>query len=166
MSQNALSRCAELMSDFPLITESVEQAADKLLAGDLVAIPTETVYGLAADATNKTAVQKVFDLKGRPSDHPLIVHCTDFEQALSCTSSRSEAIETLASVFWPGPLTVVAKKTKLIPSIVTAGQDSVALRVPRHSLTIELLQGCRQTACCTQCKSFRSRQPNQREARL
>ena len=128
------------MSDTPQITESIEKAAATLLAGDLVAIPTETVYGLAADATNISAVQKVFDLKGRPSDHPLIVHCADFEQALLCTFSRYEAIENLASAFWPGPLTVVVKKTRLIPSIVTAAQDSVALRVPRHALTLELLQ--------------------------
>ena len=128
------------MSKSPVITQSIDTAARALLAGDLVAIPTETVYGLAADATSIVAIEKVFELKGRPSNHPLIVHCHDARQAWTCADNRPAIAEKLANAFWPGPLTVVLQKSDSITSVVTGGQDSVALRVPAHPLTLQLLE--------------------------
>ena len=128
------------MSKSPVITQSIDTAARTLLAGDLVAIPTETVYGLAADATNIVAIEKVFELKGRPSSHPLIVHCADATTAWTCADNNPGIAEKLADAFWPGPLTIVLQKSDSITSVVTGGQDSVAVRVPAHPLTLELLE--------------------------
>lgn len=126
------------MSNSPVITQSIDTAARALLAGELVAIPTETVYGLAADASNIAAIEKVFELKGRPSNHPLIVHCHDARQAWTCADNRPGIAEKLAAAFWPGPLTIVLEKSDSISSAITGGQDSVALRVPAHPLTLQL----------------------------
>jgi len=123
----------------PLITQSIADAAEALLSGQLVAIPTETVYGLAADATNPIAVAKVFALKGRPADHPLIVHCGSAAQAWQCARSVTSAARRLADAFWPGPLTLVLPRSDWISLAITAGQDSVAVRVPSHPLTRQLL---------------------------
>ena len=128
------------MKTGPRILESVEQAAEILLAGDLVAIPTETVYGLAADSTNLESVARVFQLKGRPADHPLIVHCSSAEQAWECTTQVTDAARKLANEFWPGPLTMILNRGDSIDLTITGGQDSVAVRVPSHPLTLELLK--------------------------
>lgn len=108
--------------------------------GQLVAIPTETVYGLAADATNPDAVRRIFELKGRPSSNPLIVHVANAETAGRYVSHFPDEARRLADRFWPGPLTLVLSKAGSVPSIVTAGRDTVALRVPDHPLTLELLR--------------------------
>lgn len=113
---------------------TLRAAAERLGAGDLVAIPTETVYGLAADATNPAAVARVFALKGRPADHPLIVHCASAEQAWACAASVSEGARRLAEEFWPGPLTLVLPRAPWVADEVTGGQTTVALRVPAHPL--------------------------------
>ena len=123
----------------PLITRSVNKAAEALLDGQLVAIPTETVYGLAADATNPNAVANVFALKNRPSDHPLIVHCSSVKQAWQCARLVTSAAERLAEAFWPGPLTLVLPRSDFINPAITGGQDSVAIRVPNHEITEQLL---------------------------
>ncbi len=115
------------------------EAAALLRAGGLVAIPTETVYGLAADATQEEAVRSVFALKGRPADHPLIVHLGDAAWAGHWGILPGHFAE-LASCFWPGPLTLVVPRLARVSPLITGGQDSVALRVPRHPLTLEMLR--------------------------
>lgn len=114
--------------------------ADRLLrGGGLVAIPTETVYGLAADALNEQAVLKIFQTKGRPSFDPLICHFSHIEAARDFVTGMSEEVLALAEAFMPGPLTLVLPK-KGIPDIVTSGHPTVAIRVPDHPLTLELLE--------------------------
>ncbi len=111
-----------------------------LAAGELVAIPTETVYGLAANGFNTDAVLKIYKAKNRPAFNPLILHVADVEAAAPLTKIFSEKAKILAQKFWPGPLTLVLPKSDLVPDIVTAGNDTVAIRVPNHDLTLELLK--------------------------
>ena len=118
---------------------NVRQAAEWLIKGEVVAIPTETVYGLAANAYNVIAIEKIYAVKNRPLSNPLIVHAMNMEQVRSLVSDFSPAAELLARSFWPGPLTMILPKSDLIPAIVTAGQQTVAVRVPSHPLTLELL---------------------------
>jgi L-threonylcarbamoyladenylate synthase len=120
--------------------DKIQYAVEVLHAGGLVAFPTETVYGLGADAMNAGAVQKVFEAKGRPSDNPLIVHVASLENVQQFTASVSKKGLHLARRFWPGPLTLVFPKKKTIPDGVTAGLETVALRVPDHPVTLELLR--------------------------
>ncbi len=114
-------------------------AADLLRQGKLVAIPTETVYGLAANALDAGAVTKIFIAKKRPQFNPLIVHCATAEQALSYAQNIPEEARELAEKYWPGPLTLILRKKDIIPDIVTAGHEWVGLRVPLHPITLELL---------------------------
>jgi L-threonylcarbamoyladenylate synthase len=119
---------------------SIERAVEILRAGGLVAFPTETVYGLGADATNAAAVARIFAAKGRPSTNPLIVHVADVEVAKRYTTHWSDAAQTLAAIYWPGPLTLVLPKADVIPGIVTGGGPTVGLRAPDHPLALELLR--------------------------
>lgn len=114
-------------------------AADLLAQGKLVAIPTETVYGLAANALDAGAVTKIFTAKNRPQFNPLIVHCASAEQALSFAQNIPQEAKELAEKYWPGPLTLILQKKDIIPDIVTAGHEWVGLRVPQHPITLELL---------------------------
>jgi len=114
--------------------EAVDRAADLLRQGEVVALPTETVYGLAADATNPDAVQAIYRVKGRPITNPLIVHIADSSMLKRCVAEWPEDAERFARSFWPGPLTLVLPKTKEIPDAVTAGLPSVAVRWPAHPL--------------------------------
>jgi len=109
----------------------IQEAARILRTGGLVAFATETVYGLGADATNPEAVARIFEAKGRPSTNPLIVHVESKEAALRCVADWPDRAEILANRFWPGPLTLVLRRSGIIPDIVTAGQDTVGVRVPR-----------------------------------
>ncbi|MGE5615339.1 MAG: L-threonylcarbamoyladenylate synthase [Bacillota bacterium] len=118
---------------------SVREAARRLARGELVAIPTETVYGLAADAMNAKAVEKIFALKQRPAAHPLIVHIADFDQAARWARDIPPAAQSLAARFWPGPLTLIVAKAETVPDVVTGGQSTVGLRCPSHPLARELL---------------------------
>jgi L-threonylcarbamoyladenylate synthase len=120
--------------------DKIQYAVGVLHAGGLVAFPTETVYGLGADALNAGAVQKVFEAKGRPSDNPLIVHIASLENVQQFTASVSEKGLQLARRFWPGPLTLVFQRKINVPDDVTAGLETVALRVPDHPVTLELLR--------------------------
>jgi L-threonylcarbamoyladenylate synthase len=120
--------------------DKIQYAVEVLHAGGLVAFPTETVYGLGADALNAGAVQKVFKAKGRPSDNPLIVHIASLENVQQFTASVSEKGLQLARRFWPGPLTLVFQRKINVPDDVTAGLETVALRVPDHPVTLELLR--------------------------
>lgn len=118
----------------------LDQAAATLRAGDLVAIPTETVYGLAADASNPQAVGKIFALKGRPADHPVIVHIAGKEQLSDWAREAPDAAWRLAEAFWPGPLTLILPRQAHVSDAVTGGQDTVGLRAPAHPTTQALLQ--------------------------
>lgn len=121
------------------IGKDILQAKKLLTAGELVAIPTETVYGLAANALDSVAVTKIFVVKARPTFDPLIVHVASMEQAKKYVSSFPEKAQTLAQHFWPGPLTLVLPKQSIIPDIVTSGLDTVGIRCPDHVLTRNLL---------------------------
>ncbi len=129
-----------------LSTESadLQRAADLLRAGELVAIPTETVYGLAADALNGAAVVSIFAAKGRPADNPLIVHIADLSQWEPLVSHIPPQAVALAEAFWPGPLTMVLPKADCIPLEVSAGLSTVAVRMPSHPIARKLitLSGC------------------------
>ena len=126
--------------------EDIEKAAQILSAGGLVAVPTETVYGLAADADNPTAVRSTFTAKGRPADHPLIVHVTGFEALSAWVSEIPECTKTLTDAFWPGPLTLVFKKSDRVNDAVTGGQDTVAIRCPSHPVMRAFEALCRRHA--------------------
>lgn len=123
-----------------LLISSVSKAAELILKGEVVAIPTETVYGLAADAFNESAVKKIFEAKGRPIDNPLIVHVADFKEIYNFTKELPEEFGVLADKFWPGPLTMIVKKNENIPDIVTSGMKSVALRIPGLKITRDLIK--------------------------
>jgi L-threonylcarbamoyladenylate synthase len=119
----------------------LNEAARLLRAGETVAIPTETVYGLAANALDPASVLKIFKTKKRPEFDPLIVHIPSPEAVSLYADEFPEQARKLAEHFWPGPLTLILKKKSIIPDLVTSGLDTVGLRVPRHELTLELLRG-------------------------
>ncbi|WP_029038804.1 L-threonylcarbamoyladenylate synthase [Salinimicrobium xinjiangense] len=117
-----------------------DRAISELKNGGIIAIPTETVYGLGGNALSEAAVKKIFDLKKRPLYNPLIVHIASVNELEKLAKSIPDVAYKLANTFWPGPLTLILKKKKIIPSIVTAGLDTVAVRIPDHKLTLELLK--------------------------
>lgn len=123
-----------------LDAQEIARAAEKLNAGGVVAFPTETVYGLGADAFNPEAVRRVFTLKGRPRSNPLIVHVADAEAARRCVTYWPLEAEALARAFWPGPLSLVLPKVDTLPHMVTGGGPNVALRSPGHPVALALLQ--------------------------
>ncbi|MGA9393810.1 MAG: L-threonylcarbamoyladenylate synthase [Azonexus sp.] len=116
------------------------RAVELLRSGELVAFPTETVYGLGADAANPAAVAKIFAAKGRPADHPLIVHLAGHDAVDHWAEQVPAVAWELMETFWPGPLTLILKKQAWVPSTVTGGQDTVGLRVPGHPVALELLR--------------------------
>jgi L-threonylcarbamoyladenylate synthase len=120
-------------------------AAEHLKAGGLVAFPTETVYGLGADATNAKAVAKIYTAKARPTDHPLIVHIASMQAMGEWASDIPEFAITLARDFWPGPMTLILKRSELAADFITGGQDSVGLRVPNHAIALALLEAFEKT---------------------
>ncbi|GAB1450795.1 L-threonylcarbamoyladenylate synthase [Draconibacterium sp.] len=124
--------------------KQIEEAAQIIRNGGLVAFPTETVYGLGANALNPFAVAKIFELKERPSFDPLIVHIADFNDLQRLTDNPSEDIFALAKNFWPGPLTIVLPKSKLVPDIVTSGLQTVGIRMPNNEIALTLIEkaGC------------------------
>lgn len=124
----------------PCMNSLIDQALALLRAGELVAIPTETVYGLAADAANPQAVARIFAAKGRPNDHPVIVHIAGAGQIDEWARDVPPQARKLAEAFWPGPLTLILKRQPHVSDAVTGGQDTVGLRAPAHPLTHELLQ--------------------------
>src|SRR5271156_1423837 len=113
-----------------LFQKAVRRAAELLRAGEIVALPTETVYGLAANALDEKAVAKIFEIKGRPANNPIIVHVAGIEMAKICAEIFPQIAEYLAKSFWPGPLTLVLPRAKKIPKIVTAGGETVGIRWP------------------------------------
>jgi len=127
------------MPNTAFIGHNIDIAATLLLKGEAVAIPTETVYGLAANAMNESAVAKVYAIKNRPSFDPLIIHLPSFDKVLPYVLEVPEILHQLAEAFMPGPLTLLLKKSSLVPDIVTAGSPFVAVRVPAHPVTLALL---------------------------
>jgi L-threonylcarbamoyladenylate synthase len=119
---------------------SIKDAAAILRRGGLVAFPTETVYGLGADASNRDAVARIYTVKGRPSSHPVIVHIGDRGQLSRWASEVPEHAHTLAERFWPGPLTLVLRRASGVSSELTGGQDTIGLRVPGHPVALALLR--------------------------
>jgi len=120
--------------------DAIQAAVAHLRAGALVAFPTETVYGLGADAANEQAVRRIFAAKGRPADHPVIVHVANRDAAAAWAGEMPDAASRLADAFWPGPLTLIVPRSAHVSDTVTGGQDSVGLRVPSHPVAALLLQ--------------------------
>jgi len=120
--------------------DALARAAQLLRAGELVAFPTETVYGLGADARNERAVRAIFAAKGRPADHPVIVHVKDADDAATWAGAMPRGARVLADAFWPGPLTIIVPRAPDVSGAVTGGQDSVGLRVPSHPVAQALLR--------------------------
>jgi L-threonylcarbamoyladenylate synthase len=128
------------MTRADLVTTDVERAAGAIRSGGLVAIPTETVYGLAADATNPDAVARIFEVKGRPADHPLIVHLASAESIDQWAATVPSSARILIVAGWPGPLTVIVPRAPGVLDAVTGGLETVGLRVPAHRVALELLE--------------------------
>lgn len=122
-----------------VVAAEIKQAADLLAQGKLVAFPTETVYGLGADASSSKALAELYRVKGRPVSHPVIVHLADFSQVAEWAASVPESARLLAEVFWPGPMTLILPRAAHVLDQVTGGQNSVGLRIPCHALALELL---------------------------
>jgi L-threonylcarbamoyladenylate synthase len=120
--------------------DSLQRAANTLLAGNLVAFPTETVYGLGADALNKQAVARIYQVKGRPADHPLIVHLHSMQVMGQWVDDVPEYAIELGRDFWPGPMTLIFKRSSLAQDFITGGQDTVGIRVPDHVVALALLE--------------------------
>ncbi len=119
--------------------KSIELACALLNSGEVVGVPTETVYGLAGDARNDSTIEKIFKAKGRPADNPLIVHIANIEMLDGLVSSVSEDAKKLAKAFWPGPLTIIMPKGKLVSNSVTAGLDSVGIRMPSNKIAQQII---------------------------
>ena len=120
--------------------DALTGAAAKLRAGGLVAFPTETVYGLGADATNQAAVARIYQVKGRPHDHPVIVHLADINQLSEWVAEIPEYAIALAREFWPGPMTLILPRSKKVGDFITGGQESVGIRIPNNPLALQFLQ--------------------------
>ncbi|MBU4352960.1 MAG: threonylcarbamoyl-AMP synthase [Nanoarchaeota archaeon] len=118
----------------------VKIAAETLRKGGLVAFPTETVYGLGADAFNSEAIKKIFEAKGRPIDNPLIIHIADKKEVYRLAREVPREAEKLINKFWPGPLTIILKKSNIVSDIITAGLDSVAIRMPNNKIALTLIK--------------------------
>lgn len=118
----------------------IERAAEMIRAGDVVVFPTETVYGLGADAMQLRALERIFAAKGRPFSDPLIVHIAEEQSLERLTTSISEQARQLAEIFWPGPLTMIFPRSPLVPLLVTAGLETVAVRMPRHPVALALIR--------------------------
>ena len=120
--------------------DNIKRAAEAIIKGDIIAFPTETVYGLGADGLNPTAVSKIFEAKNRPSFNPLILHIASIDQLDEIAETKSEAAHKICKAFWPGPLTIVLPKKKIVPEIVTAGNSTVAVRMPNHPIALEIIK--------------------------
>jgi L-threonylcarbamoyladenylate synthase len=125
-----------------LFQAAVQRAAELLRAGEVVVLPTETVYGLAANALNPAAVQRIYAIKGRPSHNPIIIHVASRSMARDCTPAWPKVADKLADAFWPGPLTMVLPKQANLPDIVTAGGETVGVRWPSHPFIQEVIKAC------------------------
>jgi L-threonylcarbamoyladenylate synthase len=141
----------------------IARAAELLRAGRLVAFPTETVYGLGANALDEAAVRRIFEAKGRPHSSPLIVHVASIEMARGLAREWPEKAETLARRFWPGPLTIVVPKNASVPDVVTAGLPSVGLRMPAHPIARALLEAAQIPIAAPSANRFTELSPTRAE---
>lgn len=132
------------MSNSPFLSagtvDTIRDAAAALKAGHLVAFPTETVYGLGADARNPDSVRRIYELKGRPKDHPLIIHISSITQFEKWATEVPEYASSLAQAFWPGPITLILKRTDIVEDFITGGRNTVGLRVPNNPIALSLIQ--------------------------
>ena len=127
--------------------DALHQAAKNLRTGNLVAFPTETVYGLGADACNADAVARIYSVKGRPSDHPLNVHVSSMQRMENWAKEIPVYAISLARDFWPGPMTLVLKRSTLAGDFITGGQETVGIRVPDHVVALTLLEEIGRASC-------------------
>jgi L-threonylcarbamoyladenylate synthase len=127
------------MKTLEATSENIHYAAELIKTGELVAFPTETVYGLGADGLNPIAVAKIFEAKNRPSFNPLILHVSTIDQLDNICIIDDDRIQNLITEFWPGPLTLVIPKKEIVPEIVTAGNKTVAVRMPNHPVALSLI---------------------------
>jgi L-threonylcarbamoyladenylate synthase len=123
------------------LVDRLKKPTEALKQGRLVAFPTETVYGLGADGLNAEAVAQIFKAKGRPQDNPVILHIADKKDLLPLVNTIPPQADLLINAFWPGPLTIIFKKSALVPDIITSGLDSVAIRMPSHPVALALIKG-------------------------
>ncbi len=151
---------ARMISTF---NDEIKRAAELLRAGRLVAFPTETVYGLGANALDPKAVRRIYEAKGRPSSSPLIVHVTDVAMARTLARHWPPAAQKLAQAFWPGPLTIVVPKVAAIPDEVTGGLDTVGLRVPAHPVALALLKAAAIPIAAPSANRFTQLSPSRAE---
>lgn len=128
------------IEDIDIENSDMEEAADLIKSGEVVAFPTETVYGLGADGLNEEAVKKIFQAKGRPQDNPLILHVDSLEMLKRLVVEIPKDAYLCMDKFWPGPLTMLFKRTDIVPDIITAGLDTVAIRMPSHPIALELIE--------------------------
>lgn len=145
------------------IGTDIDKAAEFALNGMLVAIPTETVYGLAADITNENALKALFAAKGRPADHPVIVHIADKTQLFDLAENIDEDTDKLIDAFWPGPLTLVFKKKSSVSDMVTGGQDTVAVRMPQHPVAVAFLKAVNRGIAAPSANKFGKVSPTKAE---
>ena len=146
-----------------IISKDIQKAIDLLTNDELVAIPTETVYGLAGNIFSETAIQKIFDTKKRPSFNPLIVHIPNVDYLPNVVASIPEKAKVLANHFWPGSMTLVLPKSEKIPNTITAGKNTVAVRVPNHPVTLDLLQLLKFPLAAPSANPFNSISPTKPE---
>ena len=123
-----------------MITKNIDVAVKALLDEQVIGMPTETVYGLAGSIHSEKAIQRIFELKQRPVSNPLIVHIADMNQLNDIASEIPQKAILLAKTFWPGPLTLILKKKSKVSDLITAGNQTVAVRIPSHPVALELLQ--------------------------
>lgn len=141
----------------------INQAVDLLKKGEIVALPTETVYGLAADAKNDIAIQKIFTAKNRPTNHPLIVHIDSVDKLSHWAENLSLEVRLLAERFWPGPLTILLKKREEVSNIITGGLNTVALRVPKHPIILEVINNLGSAIVAPSANAHKKTSPTQLE---
>jgi L-threonylcarbamoyladenylate synthase len=135
------TRVLKVNSKNPSLSQ-IRQASKIIRSGGTVAFPTETVYGLGANALDSKAVKKIFDAKGRPADNPLIIHISDVADLGILSNNIPKTAFDLMEEFWPGPLTIVLKKSKIVPKMTTGGLDTVAIRMPKNKIALELIRHC------------------------
>lgn len=140
---NHRDRCYTHFRMQTIITDSIEVASEFIRAGEIVAFPTETVYGLGADVFNESAIRKIFQAKGRPTDNPLIAHIGDVKNVERLASRITPSAQAFIDHFFPGPLTLVLPKKTEVPSIATAGLETIGIRMPRHPLALSFIKSCR-----------------------
>lgn len=147
------------MKIFEPSDDAIWEASEAIRRGELVGMPTETVYGLAADATNVEAVRRIFEAKRRPSDNPLIVHVASMLQVATVAADIPAEAVALGEAFWPGPFTLVLPKRSNVPSEVTAGLPTVAVRVPDHAIALKLIQVSERPLAAPSANTFMSLSP-------